>query len=169
VKVLDVAAGHGMFGITIARRNPNAQIVALDWPAVLEVAGENAGKFGVAERIRMLPGSAFETDFGNGYDYVLLTNILHHFNIAECETLLRKAQAALKPGGKALTLDFVPNEDRVTPPLAAAFSIVMLANTDAGEAYTFAEHEKMARNAGFVKVNLQQVPGMPQQVVVAEA
>ena len=49
-----------------------------------------------------------------------------------CETLLRRVHAALKPGGKAITLEFVPNEDRVSPPVAAAFSLVMLANTDAG-------------------------------------
>jgi SAM-dependent methyltransferase len=168
VKVLDIAAGHGMFGITIARRNPNAQIVALDWPAVLAVAMENAKKFGVAERISTRAGSAFETEFGDGYDYVLLTNILHHFDPAGCETLLRKVHAALKPGGKALTLEFVPNEDRVSPPIAAAFSVVMLANTDVGDAYTFAEHDRMARNAGFAKSTLHPVPDMPQQVVASE-
>src|SRR5262249_53233760 len=37
-RVLDVAAGHGLFGIALARRNPEARIVALDWPAVVEVA-----------------------------------------------------------------------------------------------------------------------------------
>jgi SAM-dependent methyltransferase len=168
VKVLDIAAGHGMFGITVARRNPEARIVALDWPAVLEVAEENAKKFGVAERIRKLQGSAFETEFGNDYDYVLLTNILHHFDPAGCERLLRKVHAALKPGGKALVLEFVPNEDRVTPQIPAAFSLVMLANTDVGDAYTFAEYEKMGRNAGFATVTLHQVPDMPQHVVAAE-
>jgi SAM-dependent methyltransferase len=168
LKVLDIAAGHGMFGITIARRNPAAQIVALDWPAVLAVATENAKKFGVAERVSTRPGSAFENEYGDGYDIVLLTNILHHFDPAGCETMLRRVHAALKPGGKAITLEFVPNEDRVTPPVAAAFSLVMLANTDAGEAYTFADHERMARNAGFAKSTLQQVPDMPQHLVISE-
>ena len=83
--MLDIAAGHGMFGITIARRNPAAQIVALDWPAVLGVAQENAKRFGVADRYSTRPGSAFEADFGEGYDYILLTNILHHFDPAGCE------------------------------------------------------------------------------------
>lgn len=168
LKVLDIAAGHGMFGITLAQRNPNAQIVALDWPAVLEVAKENAKKAGVTDRYTVLPGSAFETEYGEGYDYVLLTNILHHFDSAGCETLLGRVHKALKPGGKAITLEFVPNDDRVTPPLAAAFSLVMLANTNAGDAYTFAEHEKMARNAGFAKSTLRQVPDMPQQLVISE-
>lgn len=167
-KVLDIAAGHGMYGITLAKRNPNAQVVALDWPAVLEVAKENAAKFGVGGRHTSKPGSAFETDFGEGYDYVFLTNILHHFDIPTCEKLMRRVHGALKPGGKAITLEFVPNEDRVTPPMAATFSLVMLADTDAGDAYTFAEYEKMFRNAGFAKTTLHPVPDMPQQVLVSE-
>lgn len=167
-RVLDIAAGHGMYGITVAKRNPNAQVVALDWPAVLEVARENAAKLGVAGRHTTKPGSAFEADFGEGYDFVLLTNILHHFDMPTCEKLMRRVHNALKPGGKAITLEFVPNEDRVTPPMAAAFSMVMLASTDAGDAYTFAQYEKMFRNAGFAKTALHPVPEMPQQVLVSE-
>jgi precorrin-6B methylase 2 len=167
-KVLDVAAGHGMYGITLARKNPRAEIVALDWPAVLQVAQENAQKFGVADRYSVRAGSAFEVEMGSEYDSVLLTNIFHHFDTPTCEKLMRRVHAALKPDGKAITLEFVPNEDRVSPPTAAAFSIVMLANTDAGDAYTFAEYEKMFRNAGFAKSTLHPVPDMPQQVIVSE-
>ena len=167
-KVLDIAAGHGMFGIIVARHNPNAQVVAVDWPAVLDVAKANAVKLGVAERYATKPGSAFEADFGEGYDYVLLTNILHHFDTPTCEKLMRRVHAALKPGGKVITLEFVPNEDRVSPPMAAAFSLVMLADTDAGDAYTFAEYDKMFRSAGFLKTTLHPIPDMPQQVLVSE-
>jgi SAM-dependent methyltransferase len=167
-KVLDIAAGHGMYGITIARRNPAAQVVALDWPAVVSVAQENAKRFGVADRYTTRPGSAFETEFGEGYDYILLTNILHHFDPAACEKLMRRVHAALKPGGEAITLEFVPNEDRVTPQIPAAFSLVMLANTDAGDSYTFAELEKIYHNSGFSKTTGHPIPGMPQMVLVSE-
>jgi 2-polyprenyl-3-methyl-5-hydroxy-6-metoxy-1,4-benzoquinol methylase len=167
-KVLDIAAGHGMFGINIAKQNPNAQITAVDWAPVLAVAKENAAAAGVADRVSLRPGSAFEADLGNGYDTVLLTNILHHFDIPTCEKLMRRVHAALKPGGKAITLEFVPNEDRVTPPMAASFSLIMLAETDAGDAYTFSQYEKMFGNAGFVKTTLYPVPDVPQQVLVSE-
>lgn len=167
-KVLDIAAGHGMYGVTLARHNPNARILAVDWPAVLEVAKENARAAGVAGQITMIPGSAFEASFGGDYDYALLTNILHHFNQATCETLMRRVHSALKPGGKCVTLEFIPNEDRVTPPTAAAFSLIMLASTDSGDAYTFSEYQKMFTNAGFAKTTLHPVPDMPQQVLVSE-
>ncbi len=165
--VLDIAAGHGNYGITIARKNPNAQIIAVDWPSVLAVAQENAQTAGVSSRYTTRPGSAFETDLGSGYDLVLLTNIFHHFDMPTCETLMRRVYAALKPGGKAITLEFVPNEDRVTPPAAAAFSLNMLVGTDAGDAYTFSEYEKMFANAGFAWTALHPVTGMPQQVLIS--
>jgi ubiquinone/menaquinone biosynthesis C-methylase UbiE len=166
MKVLDIAAGHGNYGITIAKKNPNAQIVALDWPAVLTVALENAQAAGVADRYFVQAGSAFEAALGTDYDFVLLTNIFHHFDQPTCEKLMRRVHAALKPDGKAITLEFVPNEDRVTPPISAAFSLNMLVGTDAGDAYTLSEYEKMFANSGFGKTTLQNVPNSPQQVLV---
>jgi precorrin-6B methylase 2 len=166
--VLDIAAGHGMYGITIARQNPKAQVTAVDWPAVLEVAKENAEKAGVADRYITRPGSAFETELGSGYDLVLLTNIFHHFDKKTCVHLMQRVYQALKPGGKALTLEFVPNEDRVTPPTEAAFSLVMLASTDAGDAYTFSEFNTMFQEAGFAETTIHRIPGMPQEVLVSE-
>jgi len=136
-KVLDIAAGHGLFGIEVAKQNPQAHIVAVDWPAVLEVAHENAQKNGVADRWTKLPGSAFEVDYGGPYDAVLLTNFLHHFDVPTNVRLLKKVHAALKPGGRAATLEFVPNEDRVSPAMSASFSMTMLASTASGDAYTF--------------------------------
>jgi 2-polyprenyl-3-methyl-5-hydroxy-6-metoxy-1,4-benzoquinol methylase/predicted transcriptional regulator len=166
-RVLDVAAGHGLFGIGIAKQNPNAQIVALDWPKVVEVAAENARKAGVAERHRTLAGSAFDVDFGGGYDMVLLTNFIHHFDPAAIRKFLKKVHAALAPGGQAVTVEFIPNEDRVTPPRAAGFALIMLATTAAGDAYTFSEYKSMFQDAGFSSVDCQAMPPAPQSVMLA--
>ena len=81
---------------------------------------------------------------------------------------MRRVHQALDPAGKAITLEFVPNEDRVSPPMAAAFSLVMLAGTDQGDAYTFPQYEKMLGNAGFAKTTLHPIPDVPQQVLISE-
>lgn len=166
-KVLDVAAGHGMYGVMIAKQNPNAEIFALDWPEVLKVAHENAQAAGVAARHHHMPGSAFEVNFGKDYDIVLLTGFLHHFDPQTIETLLRKVHAALKPGGRAVTVEFVPNEDRVSPPAPAAFSMIMLGTTRAGDAYPYSEYDKMFRNAGFTLNELRRSPG-PQSFIISK-
>ena len=153
-KVLDIAAGHGIYGITVAKQNPSAEIYACDWKNVLAVAEENARAMGVGDRHHLLPGSAFEVDFGGGYDLALVANFLHHFDPPTCTTFMKKVHASLEPGGRAAIVEFVPNPDRVSPPMAAAFSMVMLATTPAGDAYTFAELEGIAKDAGFSRVEL---------------
>ena len=168
LKILDIAAGHGLFGIAFAAQNPQAEVTAVDWTAVLEVAKQNAAKAGVADRYQTIEGSAFDVEFGSGYDLVLLTNFLHHFDPPTCETLLRKVRAALADGGRAVTLEFVPNEDRISPPDAAAFSVMMLTSTPSGDAYTFSELERMFANAGFSRSTLHALPPTIQQVVVSE-
>jgi ubiquinone/menaquinone biosynthesis C-methylase UbiE len=167
LKILDIAAGHGLYGIAFAKNNPQVNVVALDWAKVLEVAKENAQAAGVAERFSTIAGSAFDVDYGSGYDLVLLTNFLHHFDAPTNEALLRKVYAALAEGGRAVTLEFVPNEDRISPPDAAAFSVMMLGGTPAGDAYTFPELERMFANAGFAGSELHQLPPSIQQVVIS--
>jgi ubiquinone/menaquinone biosynthesis C-methylase UbiE len=167
MKALDIAAGHGLFGIAVAQQNRNAEVVALDWPNVLEVAKENARAAGVSDRYATIEGSAFDVDYGRGYDLILLTNFLHHFDPPTCETLLRKVYAALAEGGSAATLEFVPNEDRVSPPIPAAFSLTMLAGTPGGDAYTFPELERMFKNAGFARSELHQLPMSPQRLIIS--
>jgi ubiquinone/menaquinone biosynthesis C-methylase UbiE len=167
LKVLDIAAGHGLFGIAIAQHNPQAEIVALDWKSVLEVAKENARKAGVSERYSTIEGSAFDVDYGTGYDLVLLTNFLHHFDPQTCESLLRKVHAALADGGRAVTLEFVPNEDRISPPVAAGFSMMMLGSTPSGDAYTFPELERMFKNAGYSHSEPHQLPAAPQKIIIS--
>lgn len=151
-KVLDIAASHGIFGISVAKQNPAAHIYAADWKNVLEVASRNAQAMGIGDRYHLLPGSAFETDFGTDYDLVLVPNFLHHFDPPTCSAFMRKVHAALAPGGRAAIVEMVPNADRVTPPTAAAFSTMMLATTPSGDAYTFAELESISKNAGFARV-----------------
>jgi len=167
--VLDIAAGHGLFGVTLARHNPDLRIVALDWPAVLEVAAENARAVGVTERFTRRPGSAFDVDWGTGHALVLLTNFLHHFDPETCEMLLRRARAALAPGGRVVVVEFVTDDSRVNPPEAAVFSLTMLASTPAGDAYTLREYERMFAAAGFAGVEMHQLAPTPQQVLLGTA
>jgi 2-polyprenyl-3-methyl-5-hydroxy-6-metoxy-1,4-benzoquinol methylase len=165
-KVLDIAAGHGIFGVTIAKENPNAEIFALDWPTVLAVAEENASAAGILSRFHKIPGSAFQKEFGSGYDIILLTGFLHHFDPPTIGVLLRKAHAALAPNGRVVTLEFIPNEDRVSPPETASFSMNMLGATPSGDAYPFAELDRMFKDAGFSSNELRRFPG-PESVVIS--
>ncbi len=166
-RALDIAAGHGLFGITLAQQNPGISVTALDWSKVLEVAKRHAAQMGVGDRYSTIAGDAFSVDMKGPYDVVLLTNLLHHFSPEQCTTLLRRVRSALRPGGRLVTLEFVPNEDRVSPPMSATFPLVMLATTASGDAYTFAEFDRMLRAAGFMRNTLHQPENSPQQVIIS--
>lgn len=166
-KVLDISASHGIWGIAFARKNPQTHLVALDWAPVLEISRENAGKAGISDRFSTIAGNAFEVDLGKDYDLVLIPNFLHHFSAADCTRFLKKVHAALRPGGRAVIVEFVPNPDRVTPPQVAGFSLVMLATTPEGDAYTFGEYAQMLTEAGFKTPTSQALPTSLNQVIVA--
>lgn len=167
-KVLDVAAGHGMFGITIAKAAPHAEITAIDWQAVLEVAEANAAEAGMSARYHARPGSAFELDWGSDFDLVLLANFLHHFDAETCIDLLAKARGSLTPNGRVLAVEFVPNEDRVSPPFPAMFAFMMLGSTPHGDAYTARQFEEMGRSAGFLTTTIKPLLPTPQSLVSFE-
>ncbi len=168
LKVLDIAAGHGLFGITVALRNPAATVFALDWGKVLDVAQENAVRAGVQDQFHLIAGSAFDVEFGDGYDLVLIPNFLHHFDRETNIRLLKKIRASMDPGGRVATLEFVPNEDRISPPVPASFAFMMLGRTERGDAYTFREFDRMFRAAGFGESTMQDLAPSPQRLLLTE-
>ncbi len=165
-KVLDVAASHGLFGFAVARRAPACELVALDFPSVLEVTSEHARAAGIP--LTLLPGSAFTADLGTGYDAILVTNLYHHFSADDNIKLMKRFHAAMRPGAQMMVLEMVPNADRITPPSAASFSMMMLGNTPAGDAYTMGEYNVMLDEAGFGAREVMDVPMSPQQLIVAQ-
>jgi len=167
LKVLDIAAGHGMFGITIAQENPAAEIYALDWKNVLTVAHDNAVKCGVADRWNAIDGSAFTADYGSDYDLVLVTNFIHHFDTPTNIGFFERARAAMKPGAKMAILEMAVNDDRVTPPGPAMFALTMLTTTAAGDAFSRNEIAAMCTAAGFPEVTHHTVPATSHTVTIA--
>lgn len=165
-RVLDIAAGHGMYGITVAQRMEGARVTALDWPPVLAVAKEHAGQAGVADRFETMGGSVFDLDLGKGWDVVLVPNFYHHFDIPACTRLAHRIHESLAEGGCMVTVEFVPNEDRVTPAMHGAFAMIMLVSTAHGDAYTFREFERMFKDAGFSQNTLHETA--VQRLIVSE-
>lgn len=166
-RVLDVAAGHGLFGLALARRVPELTVTALDWPSVLPEAAARATAAGVAPRFRTIAGSAFTAPLDGPYDVVIVANFLHHFDAATNARLLQRLVSTLAPNGRLAAVEFVPNDDRVTPPAAARFGLAMLTTTPSGDVYTFAELARLFEEAGLVGPELLPLARSPERVVIA--
>ncbi len=171
IRVLDVASSHGLYGIFVAQGNPQASIVALDFPAVLNVTKENTKRFLVADRYSFLPGDALSVSFdaasSSGYDLVLVPNLLHHWDRATIGAFLSKVHRSLAPGGRIAIVEFATNDDRVSPPIPASFVMNMFANTLGGDAYSFNEYKEMLRHAGFAAVEEHPLSPTPQTLILA--
>lgn len=166
-RILDVASGHGAYGIAIGKKYPRTEVTAIDWAPVLQVAYENAARAGLADRFNTIAGDAFEVYLGKDYDAVLVPNFLHHFDPPTCVTFLKKIYGALRPGGCVAIVELVPNPDRITPPEVAGFSLVMLASTASGDAYTLAEFTDMLTQAGFRDPRQHPLPPSVTTAIIA--
>ncbi len=166
--VLDVAAGHGFYGIELAKAFPQSIVTAVDWPGVLELASANARDAGVAERFRVVRGNAFEVDWGGEFDLIILANFLHHFGPDACATILRKVKSSLSRDGRACAIEFVPDEDRAKTPTHAMFAFLMLATTPGGDAFTLSEYDEFARAAGFRRATARPLRPTPQSLIMFE-
>jgi ubiquinone/menaquinone biosynthesis C-methylase UbiE len=149
-KILDVAAGHGMFGLAFAQTDPACRIVAQDYPQILDITRQNLRPYAVEDRYTYLPGDIRQIDPGAGFDLVLLPNLIHYLDPDSTVQLLKKLRAALKPRGLLAIVEFAPNDDRITPTFGT-FALMLLATTPAGDAYTVNEIISMAAQAGYTQ------------------
>lgn len=167
VRVLDVAAGSGLYGFVLAKR-PNVKLTALDWPNVLEETKKQAARFGVdAARVRYLPGNLFEADYQGPYDLILLSHVYHHFDPPTCEALTKRVAAALAPGGRVAIHDLLYDAE-LKNPMGALFSTTMLLWTRKGEAYSAEQYQGWLRSAGLTPSGVYPSQRMPSSYLFGD-
>jgi len=154
IKVLDIAGGSSIFGMTILARDPSAQVTQLDWPNVNAVAKKLNEERGLEGKIRFIDGEHHSASIeSEHYDLVLASNFCRFESPAGNQQLFRKAYAALKPAGVFVVNDFVPNEERTEPTFALRFSVYTLTHTPEGECWTLSQYADWLKKAGFSAVD----------------
>ncbi len=170
LQVLDVACGSGIWGIAVAEADAEARITAQDFPGVLETTRRYYNKHGIAGRCEFLPGDLRTADFGSArYDLALLGNIVHSEGEASSRALFRRLFQALKPSGRIVVLDMVPNDDRTGPPFPVLFALNMLVNTAEGDTYTLAQYRDWLGEAGFSAVEAVDIGSHSPMVLAVKA
>ena len=153
IRVLDVAGGSSIFGMTIVARDPTAQVTQLDWPNVNAVAKKANQERGLEGKIRFIDGEhhtvPIETDY---YDLVIASNFCRFESPKGNQELFAKARSALRRGGVFVVNDFVPNEERTEPTFALRFSVYTLTHTPEGECWTLSQYSEWLKKAGFESI-----------------
>jgi predicted O-methyltransferase YrrM len=138
-RILDVGGGSGVYAMALVREAQDATAVVLDLPKVAVLTREYLRQAGLADKITVSQGDYHQADFGSGFDLVLFSAVLHINSEKENLALIRKAFAALNPGGRIAIEDFVMDEDRTSPARGAIFALNMLVSTSRGDTYTESE------------------------------
>lgn len=167
VRVLDIAAGSGIYGFTLAK-HPNVELTSLDWPNVLTETRAWADRLGVDKsRTSYIEGNLFEVDFKGPYDLVLLSHVYHHFDRPTCLGLTRKVAAALAPGGRVAVQDFITDE-KVSQPMPSLFAASMLMWTRKGEAFSESDYNQWFVESGLKPAGMHASAGMPASFLFAD-
>jgi SAM-dependent methyltransferase len=166
-KILDVAAGSGAWSLAFAQAIPRAHVTSMDFPEMTPITRGFAEKLGVADRYEYLEGDLRQVDFGHdAYDLVILGHIVHSEGETHGKELLRKSYSALRPGGKLLIAEFVPNDARTGPAMPLLFGLNMLLQTEEGNVFTLREYRTWLKAVGFRKVTTIPVPP-PSTLILA--
>lgn len=153
LRVLDIAGGSSIFGMTILSRDPMADVTQLDWPNVNAVAKRLNSERGLQGKIRFIDGEHHTATIENDhYDLVLASNFCRFESPGGNQKLFAKAYSALKPGGMFVVNDFVPNEERTEPTFALRFSVYTLTHTPEGECWTLSQYSDWLKKAGFAVI-----------------
>jgi ubiquinone/menaquinone biosynthesis C-methylase UbiE len=166
MKILDIAAGSGVWSIPLAQRLPGSRIIAVDFPKVLPITRKVVGKFGLDARLDTIEGNIQSVDFGDGYSIATLGHILHSEGEAKSRNLLKKVYDALEPGGVIAISEFIPDDDRSGPAYPLLFAVNMLVHTDEGDTFTFKQMSGWLKEIGFTNIRKVNVPA-PSPIVVA--
>jgi ubiquinone/menaquinone biosynthesis C-methylase UbiE len=166
VRVLDLAAGSGVWGIAVAQSSPHVTVTAVDWPGVLPITEKTAAKFGLGDRFSFVAGDLASADFGKGHNVATLGHILHSEGMERSKKLLRKVFEALAPGGTIAIAEFLVNNEHTGPPMGLIFAVNMLVNTDVGDTYSFEEIAGWLRETGFENPRKLEGPG-PSPLILA--
>jgi len=166
VRVLDLAAGSGVWGIALAEQSPQVTVTAVDWPRVIETTRRVVGRYGLTARYDFVAGDLLEVGFGADHRIATLGHILHTEGEARSRTLLRKTFDALAPAGTIAIGEFLVNRDRTGPLRGLLFAVNMLVHSTAGNAYSFEEIGAWLADAGFANIRTLDIPG-PAPLILA--
>jgi len=165
-RILDLAAGSGVWGIAAAQQHPQARVTGVDLDPVIPITRSMAARFGLESRFDFITGDVLKADLGSGYSVAIIGHLLHGLGVKDSQHLIRRTAAALVPGGTIAIAEYLVNQERSGPPFSLVFALNMLLHSAEGDTFSFEEISGWLNEAGFEKARLLEAPG-PSPLVLA--
>ena len=163
--LLDVAGGTGGFSIRLCQANPKLSVSILDFPNVVAVGKEKVEEAGLSHRINFISGDALDYDWPTNCDAVLMSYLYNGVPGDAIPELARRAYEVLNPKGFYIVHDFMVEDNRSGPQLAALWQLQHLAFTPAAKSITPSWVFNIMEGVGFSDINVAElIPGMTKVV-----
>jgi O-methyltransferase domain len=160
---VDVGTAEGALPVQVALVNPHITGIGFDLPALQPAFEAYVASFGLADRLRFVPGS-FLTDVLPSADVLVLAGVLHGWGDDQKRILLRSAYDALPRDGVLIVREIFIDEERRQAP-ALLFSLHMLLDTDAGRAFTANELRAWMEDTDFRGIRFTPLVGSTAMMV----
>lgn len=166
--LLDVGGGPGTYSVLIAQAHPGISCTVLDLPDVVAVADELIRQQGYATQVKTLAGDYRTIQFPAGNDVINFFGMLHQESPESICALLKKAHAALNPGGIVNVMDMMTDSTHTKPKFSALFAVNMALTTENGWVFADSELTGWMEEAGFVDCSVKPLPPpMPHSFATA--
>jgi ubiquinone/menaquinone biosynthesis C-methylase UbiE len=151
-RLLDVGGGHGLYSAAFCRKYPGLEAEVLDLAPALEQGKRIVAEAGFADRVRYRAGDLRQDDWGEGYDLVLIFNVIHNTPVSEAPEVLKRAFRALRPGGMLALMDSEHREHRGDVSSTGGFNELFFFLVSGARAYPEELMRKWMKAAGFPQV-----------------
>jgi SAM-dependent methyltransferase len=147
--LLDLGGGSAVYSIEACRRNPNLTATVLDFENVCVVAREFIEQAGLRDRIEARALDFTRDDLPAGADAVLLCGNIHAYDEETARRVVANAYKALPAGGVMIICDYMLDDDRAGPPVAAFISVSQAFSGGRGRVHSGADFASYLSDAGF--------------------
>jgi 2-polyprenyl-3-methyl-5-hydroxy-6-metoxy-1,4-benzoquinol methylase len=165
-RLLDLGGGPGGHAMAMCQRHLGLRATVVDLEGAARRGRAFVAAAGMADRVTYEAGDVLEADLGGGYDVATCHQVLHTLAPEQCVAVLRRARAALRPGGTMAVLELERPPDgrrgtRASTLLGVLFHLLCGTRT-----WTAAELEAWFAEAGFSRVRVRRPSSLPGSIVV---
>jgi SAM-dependent methyltransferase len=160
---VDVGAAQGALPVRVALTHPHLSGASYDLPPVGPIFEEYVESFGLADRLRFIPGDMNEGPLP-GADVISFGHVMHGYGEAKRRELMAKAYQALPPGGALLVYDAMQHTGRKNNYMSHLSSLNIMLEMREGFETTTAQCAEWMRAVGFEKVTTRHLIGPTSMV-----